>query len=172
MPTWSISTLINSKISLLHPKGVLAAAVLPHLQKGEMRFQADHLYWDQIKNTLTLKGHIAIDEASLGTLDAQKTNRKSPRHAIKGKTCSKRSMHKDLYSCLQRCAQRCTKLISSGSIDFDRDKLRATIDSPEKEGAVATRQTAVLRRRRVRRLRGQRLSRIFHCRRCHCNPPR
>lgn len=128
--------LINSKISLLHPKGVLAAAVIPHLQKGEMRFQADHLYWDQIKNTLTLKGQIALDENALGTLCAE-DEIQITQTAIKGKHLLKAIhaqgpstlVYKDPYNAAHR-------LVSSGSIDFNRDKLRATIDSLEKEGAV------------------------------------
>jgi hypothetical protein len=129
--------LINSRISLLHPKGVLAAAVLPHLQKGEMRFQSDHLYWDQIKNTLTLKGRIVIDEDSLGTLNAE-DELQIAQTAVKGKHLLK-SIHAQGPSTLiyKDTNNVSHKLISSGFIDFNRDKLRATIDSPEKEGVVS-----------------------------------
>ena len=60
--------LIHAKMSLLHPKGVLASTLSSHLQQGQLHFQSDYLYWDQEKNTLTLKGNIAIEEPSLGLL--------------------------------------------------------------------------------------------------------
>lgn len=129
--------LINSKISLLHPKGILAAALIPHLQKGEMRFQADHLYWDQIKNTLTLKGKISIDEHSLGTLNAE-DELQITQTAVKGKPHLLKAIHtqgpstliyKDAYNVSHR-------LISSSSVDFNREKLCATIDSVTTEGVV------------------------------------
>jgi lipopolysaccharide export system protein LptA len=128
--------LIHSRISLLHPKGILAAALLPHLQKGEMRFQADHLYWDQMKNTLTLKGHIVIDEDSLGSLNAEE-ELQITQTVAKGKPALK-SIHAQGPSTLvfKDARQVSHKLISSGFVDFNRDKLRATIDSPEKEGIV------------------------------------
>jgi lipopolysaccharide export system protein LptA len=128
--------LVNSKISLLHPKGILAAAIIPHLQKGEMRFQADHLYWDQIKNTLTLKGQITVDENSLGILNAEDElqitqSTVKGKHLLKGIHAQGPStlIYKDAYNVSHR-------LISSGSIDFNRDKLRATIDSLEKDDIV------------------------------------
>lgn len=128
--------LINSKISLLHPKGALASSVVPHLQKGELRFQADHLDWDQIKNTLTLKGGVSIDENSLGTLSAEDelqiaqttVQKKRVLKAIHAKGPSI-LIYKDASNVIHR-------LTSSGSIDFNREKLRATIDSMEKEGVV------------------------------------
>ncbi len=129
--------LINSKISLLHPKGVFATAIVPQLQTGEMRFQSDHLYWDQIKNILILKGQISIDENSLGTINAEDELHIS-QTSVKGKRLLK-SIHaqgpstliyKDEYHVSHR-------LISSGSIDFNRDKLRAMIESVEKDGMVS-----------------------------------
>lgn len=128
--------LINSKISLLHPKGTLAAAVIPHLQKGEIRFQADHLYWDQIKNTLILKGQISIDENSLGILHTE-DELQITQTAIKDKYLLKGIYAQGPSTLTYKDAHNISHhLISSGSIDFNRDKLRATIDSFEKEGII------------------------------------
>jgi lipopolysaccharide export system protein LptA len=129
--------LINSKISLLHPKGTLLATAIPHFQKGEMRFQADHLYWDQVKNTLTLKGQISIEEDSLGKLNAEDELQITQvvveeKHLLKGIYAQGPStlVYKDAHHVPHR-------LISSGAVDFNRDKLRASIDSLEKDGVVS-----------------------------------
>ncbi|MGC1879295.1 MAG: hypothetical protein WA678_07975 [Rhabdochlamydiaceae bacterium] len=128
--------LINSKISLLHPKGVLAASLLPQLQRGEIRFQADHLYWDQIKNILTLKGRVVVDENSLGILNAE-DELQIIQDTVKGKRLLKEIHAQGPSTLLYKDPQHIShRLISSGSIDFDRNKLRATIDSLEKEGIV------------------------------------
>ena len=128
--------LINSKISLLHPKGVLATSVLPHLQKGEIRFQSDHLYWDQSKNILTLKGHIFIDDPALGAFNAQ-DELQIVQTFTKGKTVLKAINAQGPTSLVYKDAQNHPhKLISQGTVNLDRDKLRATIESPEKDGVV------------------------------------
>ncbi len=128
--------LVNSRISLLHPKGVLAAAILPHLQKGEMRFHSDHLHWDQTKNILTLKGHVFIDEPSLGAFNAQ-DEVQIVQANVKGKTVLKSIHTQGPSSLVYKDGQnRKHKLISHGVVDLDRDKLRATIESPEKEGVI------------------------------------
>lgn len=130
--------LINSKLSLLHPKGILTAAMIPHLQKGEMRFQADHLYWDQVKNTLTLKGQISIDENSLGTLHAE-DELQIIQTAVNGKRLLKGIYAQGPSTLIYKDAHHIShRLVSSGTVDFNRDKLRATIDSFEKDGVVPT----------------------------------
>ncbi len=129
--------LLNSKISLLHPKGVLATSILPHLQKGEMHFQSDYLYWDQAKNALTLKGHVAIDEATLGTLHAQ-DELQITQTSVGGKRLLKGIYSQGPSTLVYKDElNHSHKLVSHGSINLDRDKLRATIDSPEKDGAVS-----------------------------------
>jgi lipopolysaccharide export system protein LptA len=128
--------LINSKLSLLHPKGVLAAAIVPHLQTGTMRFQADHLHWDQIQDTLTLKGRVTIDEDSLGIIHAE-DELQITQTAVKGKRLLKGIHAQGPFTLVYKDTHNTShRLISSGSIDFNRDKLRATIDSLEKDGAV------------------------------------
>jgi lipopolysaccharide export system protein LptA len=129
--------LIHSKLSLLHAKGTLATAIVPQLQKGELRFQSDHLYWDQIKNTMILKGQITIDENALGTLNAE-DELQITQTAVNGKYLLKSItaqgpstlIYKDEHNVAHR-------LISSGSIDFNREKLRATVDSLGKDGVVS-----------------------------------
>jgi len=128
--------LLNSKISLLHPKGVLATSILPHVKVGEMRFQSDYLYWDQAKNALTLKGHVAVDEPTLGNLTAQ-DELEIIQSSVKDKRLLK-SIHAKGYSTLNYKDEHthCHKLISHGTINLDRDKLKAVIDSPEVDKVV------------------------------------
>jgi hypothetical protein len=129
--------LVNARISLLHPKGVLATAILPNVQKGEMHFHSDHLYWDQHRNALTLKGNIFIQEASIGTFNAQ-DELQLVQTVNKGKTVLKSIQTQGPASLVyQDEHQHQHKLISQGTVHLDRDKLRATIESPENEGIVA-----------------------------------
>ncbi len=126
----------GSKISLLHPKGVLATSVIPHLQNGAMHFQSDYLYWDQIKNALSLKGNISIDEPSIGKLNAT-----DELQLIQTTSNGKRYL-KSIYAqgpstLIYKDANAVThKLISHGSVKLDRDQMRALVESPEKDGAV------------------------------------
>lgn len=126
----------NARLSLLHPKGTLASSLLPHLQKGEMHFQSDYLYWDHNKNSLLLKGNIAIEEASLGTLHAQE-ELYIAQSVIQGKRLLK-SIDSQGHSTLvyRDELHHPHKLVSHGSLHLDRDKLRATADSPEKDSVV------------------------------------
>lgn len=128
--------LINSKLSLLRPKGILAAASLSSLQKGQTHFHADYLYWDQVKNTLTLKGGIFIEESVMGTLQAS-DEMQITQTQIEGKTALKTIQthgHTDLrYKDLHNNAHQ---LISHGNMHLDREKLRAVMDSPVKNGVV------------------------------------
>lgn len=126
--------LIHSRLSLLHPKGTLASSFLPHAQKGSLHFRSDHLYWDQPKNTLTLKGHIVIDETVLGNLSAEdelqivqgQVKDKHTLKAIHSQGPSK-LVYKDPHNAVHQ-------LISHGSMHIDRDQLRATVESPEQNG--------------------------------------
>ncbi len=128
--------LIHSKLSLLHPKGVLATAILPHLQKGEIHFNADYLYWDQNKNAVTLKGNVFLDEATLGTLQATDElqiiqTQVSGRHLLKEINAEGPAnlMYKD-------ACNHTHKFISHGTVHLDQEKLHATIKSPESNGVV------------------------------------
>ena len=130
--------LVHSKISLLHPKGILAAALLPHVeQAGEMRFRSEHLYWDQIKNILTLKGQIAIDEPSLGTLCAQ-DEMQITQATVKGKRLLQKIHSQGPTHLIYKDSHgRSHKLISQGIVNFEREHLKATIESPDHEGLVS-----------------------------------
>ncbi len=128
--------LLGSKISLLRPKGHLATSTLPHLNNGKVQFQSDYLYWDQNKNALTLKGNIAIDEASLGQIHAQE-ELQIVQTGAEGKRLLKsiqaqgpaQLTYKDMHS-------QPHKLVSHGLIHLDRETLKATIDSPKSSGIV------------------------------------
>lgn len=129
--------LLHSKLSLLHAKGTLTTALLPHLTKTEgMHFKADYLYWDQTKNLLTLKGGVAIDEATIGMLHA--ADELQITHALsQGKHLLKTLQAKGPTSLKYKDAHnKSHELTSYGSMHFDSTNLRATIDSPSKEGVV------------------------------------
>lgn len=126
-----------SQLSLLHPRGKLCSSLLPKAQKEPMRFSADHLLWDHANHTLSLKGHIHIEEETLGTLSA--TEELQLVHStLKDKTWIK-AIHVIGQTSLtyhDPSFVQPHKLVSYGKMDIDRDKLLATLDSPEKEGRV------------------------------------
>ncbi|MBI2812295.1 MAG: hypothetical protein HYX67_15900, partial [Candidatus Melainabacteria bacterium] len=129
--------LVHSKITLLHPNGVLANTTLPNVQKGEMRFKADHLLWDQVKNILTLQGHVQIDDSVLGTLQAQ-DELQIAQTLVKGKRQLKSIQSRGPAALNYRDNHEQThKLITQGTVNIDSEKLKATIESPEKEGVIA-----------------------------------
>lgn len=129
--------LIHSKISLLHPRGVLAQAILPHqLHKGQMHFSSDYLYWDQGKHSLTLKGHIQVKEGSLGTLNAE-DELQITQDLVKDKHLLKTIVARGPSSLVYKDIRGSThKLVSHGFIHVDRETLSATIDSPTTGGVV------------------------------------
>jgi len=129
--------MIESQLVLLHPKGVLCATLLPKVQKDPMRFSADHLTWDHANHVLHLQGHVHIEEESLGKLIA--SDELTLVHSLaKGKTFLK-GIHAHGPATLtyrDPAFSQPHKLVSYGKMDIDRDKLLATLDSPEKEGRV------------------------------------
>ncbi len=128
--------LIHSKLTLLHPKGTLATPLMPDLQKGAMRFQSQYLYWDQEKESLTLKGEVTVEEASLGILHAQ-DELHILQTSVKGKHLLKGIPTQGYASLLYKDAHQIShKLVSHGTLHFDREKLRATLESPAKDGIV------------------------------------
>jgi hypothetical protein len=129
--------MMESKLSLLHPRGRLISTLLPKLQKEPMRFSADHLIWDHITNTLSLRGHIQIQEESLGVLTALE-DLQLIHSTGKGKSLLK-AIHAQGPTTLtykDPSFSQPHKLVSHGKMDIDRSKLLATLDSPEKEGRV------------------------------------
>ena len=129
--------MLTSQLVLLHPKGKLQSTLLPHLQKEPMRFSADHLVWNHSTHTLLLSGHIHIDEEMLGTLTAS-DELQLIHSLVKGKRVLKAIQTQGPASLIYRDPSYKVphKLIAYGKIDIDRDKLLATLESPEKEGKV------------------------------------
>ena len=129
--------MIHSQLSLLHPKGRLSPTLLPKMQKEPMHFNADHLIWDHVNNTLALRGHIHIEEPSLGILTAADELQLVHSH-IQNKHILK-AIHAQGPTTLTYRDPSFTqphKLACFGKMDIDRDKLLATLESPEKEGKV------------------------------------
>ena len=119
--------MINAKLSLLHPKGTLYE---------KTHFQSDYLYWDQGKNFLTLKGNVSVDDPTFGTLQAQ-DELQLAQVVVKGKPQLKAFHSQGTTSLLYKDASQAVhKLISHGTIHFDKDKLHANLDSPEVDGST------------------------------------
>jgi hypothetical protein len=126
--------LLHSKISLLHPRGTLMTTLAA--PSSPMRFKSEYLYWDQNKHCLTLKGNIALEDPSLGHLETQEEL--LIHHAlIKGKSTFKSLTTQGLSTLIYTDPlQQIHKLVSYGPIHLDREKLKATIESPKVEGVV------------------------------------
>lgn len=129
--------LIQSKLSMHRPQGKIASSLIPHLQKNEMLFSSDHLVWEHAKNILTLKGHIKIEEAALGTFTADdelqliQTVKKNVRSVT-----GIRSKGRTTLQYLDPESQTMRTLITHGTLSLDQNKMHAIIDSPEKQGLV------------------------------------
>ncbi len=129
--------ILHSKISMLHSKGVLNSSLLSDDSLQEIHFHCDHLTWDNIKNLLTLKGNVAIEDAALGKISSQ--NAIELEHTlVKGKR-TLQSIHATgpstlVYQDAETSHQH--KIICHGNIHLDRDKLQASLDSPLKSGQV------------------------------------
>ena len=125
--------LINSRLSLLRPKGTLTSLLVPGMQKGEIKFSSDHLLWDDLKNALTLKGHVQIIDSLFGMLatDGELEIVKTQQKLLK--TIRSRGMcvldFKDEAGSLHH-------LVGHGPFLFDRERLRATFESPKRDGAI------------------------------------
>jgi hypothetical protein len=128
--------LIHSRLSLLHPKGTLVSAILPHLQQGKILFSSDYLLWDHGKNSLTLKGDVLIEEGSIGTLNAQE-ELQIVQTTVKGHHLLKSIQTRGPSSLVYKDPRGSSHhLISHGPILVDREHLRAIIESPEIDGMV------------------------------------
>ena len=129
--------MIDSTLSLINPKGVLSSTLMPKLQKEPMRFSADQLIWDHVHHAIALKGHVQIEEDSLGKITAVEELHLVHAQA-KGKSLLKaiRSQGKTTLIYRDISTAQPHKLVSYGKMEIDRDKLLAALDSPEKEGHV------------------------------------
>lgn len=115
--------IVHQKLLLTHAEGTL-----PSLSKGEVKFTSESLLWDHEKNTLILKGNPSIQEPNLGTIvsnqeiflfqnDKQLVGFKS----FGSTTLTYLNQH---------------KLVSHGTLSFDRQRSMGTVESPLHEGAV------------------------------------
>ncbi len=126
--------LLHSKISLLHPRGNLMTTIAT--SSSPMRFKSEYLYWDQNKHCLTLKGNITLEDPSLGYLETQE-ELLIHHTLIKGKSTFKNLITQGLSTLTYTDPlQHTHKLVTHGPIHLDREKLKATIESPKAEGIV------------------------------------
>lgn len=129
--------LLNEKISLLHPKGVLASAIIPHVQQGQLHFQCDHLSWDNLKSVLTLKGNVQIQDEGMETIETEDFI-EIDQPMVKGKRVLKaiRAHGPATLSYNDTQQSRRHKIVCHGNALIDREKLQAALDSPKTDGKV------------------------------------
>ncbi len=133
--------LLQAKLSMLHPRGTLSSSFLSQSQPGQMKFHCDHLLWDHGKHVLTLRGGVSIEDAMLGVVTAEELIELSHK-TVQGKEILQ-SIHSTGPTTLTYFNPELKKhhrILSQGSIHLDRDKLLATLDSPEHDGKVLSSQ--------------------------------
>lgn len=120
--------LVHSRIVLANPKGVIHSLLIPEIPNQELCFSANTLFWDHLKNTIILKGNIALNEPSLGTLSSEdelqlvQKGKQLMSIKTKGKTTLK-YLNAHHLTCF-------------GVMNIDREKLQATGNSPLVDGIV------------------------------------
>jgi lipopolysaccharide export system protein LptA len=120
--------LVHSKVAMVRPKGVIQSLLIPELANQQLRFTAESLLWDHLKNTVILKGNISLNEPSLGTLVSED----ELQFVQRGKQlASIRTKGKTTLQYLNAHTLTCF-----GAMNIDRDKLHATGDSPVVQGVV------------------------------------
>ncbi|MFI5334602.1 MAG: hypothetical protein ACHQT8_05505 [Chlamydiales bacterium] len=128
--------LAHQKLSFLHPKGLLTSLLIPGLQKGELKFSSDHLLWDHVKNALTLKGHVKVMESVLGTLSSEGEleilQQEQKQHRLLKAIRTRGTSTLDFKDANNRVHH----LLGHGPFLFDRERLRATFESPKRNGRV------------------------------------
>ncbi len=126
--------LVSQRVTLLHPQGVLTSLIAPGMQKGEIKFQSDHLLWDHAKNALTLKGHVKVHESVLGLLttdgELEITQQQQKQHRLLKSIRARGSSTLDFKDETDKVHH----LLGHGPFHFDRERLRATFDSPKRNG--------------------------------------
>ncbi len=130
---------VNRHILFLkNPKGLFFSSALPHLQKGEIRFESERLMWDYPQNTLNLLGKTHVEETSFGTLDVDKELTLIQRDEGDSKTIasiltSGRSELK--FQAPNRDGFQ--RIICHGKILLDHENMHAIFESPAKGTKVA-----------------------------------
>ncbi len=129
--------LVQGKMSLLHPKGILASALIPHMQQGLLHFQCDHLTWDNLKNMLTLKGNVLVHDDGMETIETQDYI-EIDHSIVKGKRVLKAIRAHGPTTLTYKDANNSGrhKVLCHGNVLMDREKLQATLDSPKTDGKV------------------------------------
>lgn len=123
--------LLRGKITMLRPKGHLNSSLFPRLKGNQIRFESEHLLWDQGKDTITLTGQAHVSEENVGDIFAEeelqlvhiKRDDKSFLKTIQtqGKTTISYQGH---------------QLTSYGPLHLDRDLLTIALQSPSIDGAI------------------------------------
>ncbi len=108
--------IVHNKLTLSEPQGVL-----PSFSKGEVRFSSETLLWDHDKNILVLKGNPHVSEPALGTLESDQEIHffQKEKQLIGFKSYGKTAL-----TYLNE-----HKLISNGTLTFDREKHIGTVES-------------------------------------------
>lgn len=129
--------LVNEKMSLLHPKGVLASAIIPHIQQGQLRFRCDHLTWDNLNHLLTLKGKVQIQDDGMETIETE-DYLEIDQPLVKGKRILKSIRSHGPTTLTYQNSENGSrhKILCHGNVNMDREKLQATLDSPKTDGKV------------------------------------
>lgn len=134
----SIEIDVNRHVLFLkNPRGLLFSSSLPHIQKGEVRFQADKLVWDHPQNTLHLQGKVHVEETSFGNLDVEKELTLIQKEIDGSKTIA--SLQADGRSVLQFqdiTRQGIHRMICHGQIVLNHEKMHASFESPRKGNTV------------------------------------
>ena len=119
--------LMRSEISMQAPRGTLHS-LASHLSKAQTQFSSDTLFWNHLTSTLSLKGHVHLQDPSLGTVVADEevkviqTDREISSIKTQGKTTvNYLNTH---------------KLTCFGTIDLNKTKLQGNLTSPLLNGSV------------------------------------
>lgn len=129
--------LIQEKLILKDPIGRLVSSLVPHPENSEVHFESDELTWEQRTNALSLLHNIHLQDTSLGKIDAEEflqitQKRVEDKNVIQ--TISTQGKTRLEYLPLEHKTPQV--LICHGSMKIDRDKLSATLLSPEENGRV------------------------------------
>ncbi|MBI3236189.1 MAG: hypothetical protein HYZ48_00530 [Chlamydiales bacterium] len=129
--------LTNQMIHLVHPKGVLGSAPASSAQKGPLHFQAKSLVWDHSHHKLTLKGDVMIQDSGSENLQTEESL-EIYQPLIEGKPSIKTIDAKGptTLTYLDIEKENHHKILCHGNIHIDKEKLQATLDSPQTEGKV------------------------------------
>ncbi|MFS8564576.1 MAG: hypothetical protein LVR00_09900 [Rhabdochlamydiaceae bacterium] len=116
-----------SELSMVRPQGTLNS-LLNHLLPGKALFSSDTLLWNHLNNTLHLKGHVHLQDPSLGEVLSEdeiqivQTDKQLSSIKTHGKTTvNYLNAH---------------KLTCFGTIDINQKKLQAAILSPVIDGVT------------------------------------